>query len=173
MAICVAIWASVTLMSCIQPTESIFTRPSAYCIPAILVFSYQIWTRYLEGIPLIEGVKWWGYVILTVVWRPLANTFVQAFKIASQLQLTLFTFLQCTRSFLCWDWCKTPEHLMIRNVDRTKVGFPLPVSTAVCRKKAMSCNAFSNTAVDRSDQQSCLFITRVRVPSARVINTGC
>jgi len=31
------------------------------------------------GISLIEGVKCWGYIILTVMWRPLVNTFVQAF----------------------------------------------------------------------------------------------
>jgi len=31
-----------------------------------------------QGDPLIEGVTCWGYVILTVAWHPLANTFVQA-----------------------------------------------------------------------------------------------
>jgi len=29
--------------------------------------------------PLTEGVKCWEYIILRVVWRPLENTFVQAF----------------------------------------------------------------------------------------------
>jgi len=41
----VAVYVSVTLMYCAQTTESIIMRPSPDCIPAILVFPYQIWTR--------------------------------------------------------------------------------------------------------------------------------
>jgi len=42
---------SVTLMYCAKMTESIIMRPSPDCSPAILVFLYHIWTKYLKGIP--------------------------------------------------------------------------------------------------------------------------
>jgi len=41
----VAVCVSVTLMNCAETTESIIMRPSPGCSAAILVSSYQIWTR--------------------------------------------------------------------------------------------------------------------------------
>jgi len=38
----VAVCVSVTLMYCVQTTESIIMRPSPDCSPAILVIQYQI-----------------------------------------------------------------------------------------------------------------------------------
>jgi len=46
---------SVTLMYCAQTTESIIVPPSPDCSPAILVFTYQISARQLEG---IHGITW-------------------------------------------------------------------------------------------------------------------
>jgi len=49
---------SVTLVYCTQTTEPIIMRLLLDCSPAIPVFPYQMCSRQLDGIPLIEGVKW-------------------------------------------------------------------------------------------------------------------
>jgi len=54
-SVCLSVRVSVTLMYCAQTTESIIMRPSLDCSPAILVFSHQIWTRWLEGISLMAS----------------------------------------------------------------------------------------------------------------------
>jgi len=128
---CVAV--SVTLMCCAQTTKSIIMRPSHDCSTAILAFPYQMRTRYLEGIPIIEGVKCWECVFSQLrggLWRIRSYKSSGVMSAAAELLLSLW---------ICYCFLPFVRDVMRRSKSarRWRVYVVLIPSCARCKLSAL------------------------------------